>query len=167
MQKFQNSAVVASLDDKSARAALIGENPLFAAVFDFIDANGGLDGLKKMSGKVEIDGSNVFVKIGESGLKRREDARLEAHDDYSDLQLVLDGTEKIGVRARCECKNIVEDRRPAGGDILFFGEDYCDFLELSSGKYAVLDPDCAHAPCIGTGDGRSTVLKAVFKIKIA
>ncbi len=48
MQKFQNSAVVASLDDKSARAALIGENPRFAAVFDFIDTNGGLDGLKKM-----------------------------------------------------------------------------------------------------------------------
>ena len=135
---------VFNLDDKAARARLEAENPIFGVVFNFLTAKP-LDELARISGRVDLRG----------------EAKLEAHDKYIDLQLVLSGREKIGVRARGECRDIIDDRL-AQNDVVFFGEEFDEVVEVGAGQYVVLYPDCAHAPCIGEGED----CKCVAKIRL-
>ncbi len=146
------------LSDSSQRELLIKSNPLFAKVFEFLDAHS-LEELKKFGANIELDGKNAFLIFSKNKLKKVENARLEAHDKYIDLQLVLEGAERIGVRDRSECVDVVEDRRPDGGDIVFFAQDYDKFVELHSGEYVVLSTDCAHAPTIGEGEDIKCIAK--------
>ncbi len=149
------------LGDSQACELFEKENPNFKKVFDFLNSHS-LEQLKKFSEKIELDGDNAFLIFSKNNLKKIENARLEAHDKYIDLQLVLEGSERIGVRDRNECLDIVEDRRDAGGDIVFFAQKYDKFVELNTGEYAVLPTDCAHAPTIGEGED----LKCIAKIKV-
>ncbi len=146
------------LSDSSQRESLIKSNPLFAKVFNFLDAHS-IEELKKFDANIELDGKNAFLIFSKNKLKKIEDARLEAHDKYIDLQLVLEGTERIGVRDRSECVDVIEDRRPDGGDIVFFAQSYDEFVELRAGEFAVLPTDCAHAPTIGEGEDIKCIAK--------
>ena len=149
---------VVKLSDLKARELFVAKNPLFAKVFDFLDSHS-LDELKQLKENVYLDGENVFLIFSHCNLRKQEDAPLEAHDKYIDLQLVLQGREYIGVRDRSECVDITEDRRSDGGDILFFAQSYEDLLELNECEYAVLPTGCAHAPAIGEGDDIKCIAK--------
>ena len=151
---------VFNLDDKAARARLEAENPIFGAVFNFLTAKP-LDELARISGKVDLLGDDAFLNFSKNVLKMRGEAKLEAHDKYIDLQLVLNGREKIGVRARGECRDIIDDRL-AQNDVVFFGEEFDEVVEVGAGQYVVLYPDCAHAPCVGEGED----CKCVAKIRL-
>lgn len=147
----------ANLSDKAARAALVAQNALFARAFDFFDAHT-LEELAQMRGKVDL-GEGVFCSFAENNLKPHSAAKLEAHDKYIDLQLVLRGSERIGLLPRGQCASVVEDKL-AESDVVFFGDDFSEAVELCAGEYAVLYPDTAHAPCVGEG----VDIKCVAKI---
>ena len=147
----------ANLSDNAARAALVAQNALFARAFDFFDAHT-LEELSAMRGKVDL-GDGVFCAFAENNLKPHSAAKLEAHDKYIDLQLVLRGSERIGLRPRVQCASVVDDRL-AADDIVFFGDGFSETVALGEGEYTVLFPDTAHAPCIGEG----VDIKCVAKI---
>lgn len=47
-------------------------------------------------GDHELDGRNVFVKVSAYNSKNGEETFFETHRNYTDIQLVLSGTENIG-----------------------------------------------------------------------
>ena len=147
-----------SLADGAERAKLISQNPLFAELFAFFD-NHPIELLKNFEGKVDLVPEKLFVKFSHCNLKDVKDARLEAHDKYIDLQLVIDGGERIGVRRRADCLLPTEDRL-ANDDVIFYGDAYSEYVSLSAGDYVVLPPSVAHAPCIGS----AKEIKCVAKI---
>ncbi len=151
-----------SLNDKSTRNLLIASNSLYAKLFEFFDSHS-LEELAKMEGKVVIDSDKLFVNFMTKKLKNIQDARLEVHNKYIDLQLVLQGAERIGLLERNACKNVSEDRL-AEKDTLLYSDKYTEFVELQQGSYVVLDTDCAHAPCVKIGDCDGEVIKCVAKI---
>ena len=73
-------------------------------------------------GKYEIDGDRVYATVSKDAGRKKEDALLETHEKYIDIQLVLAGTDDMGWKPRSLCK------QPAGEydqkrDMQFFADE--------------------------------------------
>ena len=113
-------------------------------------------------GKHLLDGDNLFVNIVDSQMKTPEQARLEVHDKYIDIQVPLSKAERFGVKPRNECKE-PDGEFNAEKDILFYKDKDWTTITVEVGQAVTFDPDTAHAPLIGEG----TIHKAIFKVKVA
>lgn len=113
-------------------------------------------------GHFEIDGDNVFCNVQNYETKPREEQRFEAHKDYADLQIVLAGEESVLWAPRKEL-TLVQPYEP---DIEFYAltENPTDVV-LKPGRFVVLFPHDAHAPCTHHVK-KHKVRKAVVKIKL-
>lgn len=114
------------------------------------------------TGKHVIDGDNLWVNICDSVLKSEEEARLEVHNRYMDLQIPLSGEEKFGVKPRRDCKSPIGEFNEEK-DILFFEDDFDEIVTVKPGEQILFKPEDAHAPLIG--EKGQTIHKAIFKIK--
>ena len=113
-------------------------------------------------GKHLLDGDNLFVNIVDSQMKTPEQARLEVHDKYIDIQVPLSKAESFGVKPRSECKE-PDGEFNAEKDILFYKDKDWTTITVEVGQAVTFDPETAHAPLIGEG----TIHKAIFKVKVA
>ena len=103
----------------------------------------------------------LWVVVERAGGRSQAGARLEAHRRFIDIQLVVDGHERIGWVPLGDCAQATEpycDDR----DIVFYENRPTTWLEVSPGQFCVFFPSDAHAPLAGTGD----VLKAVAKVAV-
>ena len=125
--------------------------------FNFIKEN---DLASIEQGMHEIKGRDVFVISALADGKKLEEGRLEAHLNYIDIQICLDGVDNIGWKPVEECKDIDqaydEDR-----DIMFFRDKADTILKVRKGLFAVFFPEDAHAPEVGDGK----LHKIIFKVK--
>ncbi|MCF0165434.1 MAG: YhcH/YjgK/YiaL family protein [Bacteroidales bacterium] len=112
-------------------------------------------------GKHFIDGDNLFVNIVDSQMKTPEQARLEVHDKYIDIQVPLDKEESFGVKPRRECVD-PDGEFNEEKDILFYKDKDWTTVTIKPGEAITFDTDTAHAPLIGEG----TIHKAIFKVKV-
>src|SRR5574344_1974107 len=135
------------------------QNPYYAKAIEFI-ANTDLNALE--NGKHFIDGDNLFVNIVDSNMKTPEQARLEVHDKYIDIQIPLSKEESFGVKPRRECKE-PDGEFNTEKDIMFYKDKDWKTVKVKVGQAITFDPDTAHAPLIGEGD----IHKAIFKVKVA
>ncbi len=117
------------------------------------------DVFKMPLGKYEIDGKNLFFEISNCNLRAKQNAPLEAHKKYADLQLILDGAETFGLSDTNVCRS-VKTPYNLEKDIEFFEDAPEQYKTLSAGEFMVFFPENAHAPLIGEG----SVKKVVFKI---
>lgn len=132
-------------------------HPGFAKAVAFI---GQTDLAQLADGRYEIDGNDIFVTIGTYALKTPADASLEAHDNYIDIQVVVDGVEDYGWRARKSCtspRGEIDTQK----DMLFFDDLPSATFTAGAGEFCVFLPEDCHAPLTGSGEVR----KCVFKIK--
>lgn len=113
-------------------------------------------------GRYDIQSDNIFCLIQE--YETKPEGRLEAHDRYIDIQVVLKGSERIGYADR---SSLAPDGTFDGlKDIGFFeGEGYPLFLK--EGEFAVFFPGDGHAPCLTSGDKPCRVRKAVYKVRVS
>ena len=133
-------------------------NPYFMKAMEYARTTD-LSGLPL--GKHILDSTNLWVTIMEAPLKTREQAKLEAHDEYIDIQIPLSGDEVFGVRERSKCVN------PSGpfdkeADIIFFEDDPERYISVKAFEPVVFSPEQSHAPLIGEG----LLRKAVFKVRV-
>ena len=134
-------------------------NPNYAAAIDFIKTH---DLTKMEKGKHIIDGKNLYVMIVDTELRPKEQARLEAHDMYIDVQVPLSVEESFGIKPRKDCKFPDGEMDPEN-DIMFFNDEITETITAQPGDIITFAPDMAHAPLIGQG----TTHKAIFKVKVA
>lgn len=133
-------------------------NKNFKIAFDYIKKT---DLTKIADGNYNIDGDNVFVIISDNKKRTQNNAFLESHKRYIDLQYIIKGEERMGLKNTADCKTI-KDPYSQKKDIMFFSDSYDKFVNLKANEFIILCPKDAHAPCIGEG----IVRKAVFKIKV-
>ena len=82
--------VVDTLENLEKYASL---NPLFAQAIDFLKSRD----LQAMEiGKTELKGKDLFVNIAQTKPKTKEEAKLETHNEFIDIQIPLSGTEIMG-----------------------------------------------------------------------
>ena len=134
-------------------------NKYYKAAFKFIAEND-LNAME--NGKHILDGDNLFVNIVDSKLKTPQEARLEVHNVYVDIQVPLSKAESYGVKPRSEAKGPEGDFN-SEKDILFYTDKDWQTITVDKGQPITFDPDTAHAPLIGEGE----IHKAIFKVKVA
>lgn len=132
-------------------------NPLFAQAIEFLQSRD-LNTLEV--GKIELQGKDLFVNVAQTKPKAKEEAKLETHVDYIDIQIPLSGTEVMGYTAAKDC--IPADALyNAEKDITFFEGLAESYIAVKPGMFAIFFPQDGHAPGI-TPDG---VKKIIVKVK--
>ena len=110
----------------------------------------------------EVDGDDLFFLL-QSYETKPENLTPETHQKYIDIQCVLSGVEAMGVGALEDMTETVEARPE--GDIWFHHGPVDSHVMLAPGKFAVLWPGDAHAPCIAV-NGPTPCRKVVVKVKL-
>ncbi len=136
----------------------ISMHPGFAKAFTFL-RSGKLESL--VEGRHEIDGDNVFVIISEENGKDADDVKLETHDSYIDIQVLLAGSETMGWKDRACCQT-ESTKYDEPNDIAYYDDEPEVFFMLEPMNVVVFFPHDAHAPMIGN----DLIRKAVVKVKV-
>ena len=134
-------------------------HPNFRSVLEILQSLN-LDALQ--AGHIELDGKYVYININTTKSTTKEEARLESHRQYIDIQMPLTGCETFGVRPTQECLSPIGDF-DTERDIIFYEDAPSEFITLSKGEFVIFFPDDAHAPCINTADNH---LKLVVKVSV-
>lgn len=130
-------------------------HPLFKKAFDYIKAT---DFSQMENGKYEIDGSRLFANLTSIYGKDKNDAMIETHKKYIDIQLPLLGVEKIGWKPGNELQ---QESTPYNEekDIAFYIDRPTAFTKIYPGQFAIYFPEDGHAPGIGQGSIRKVIIK--------
>lgn len=107
----------------------------------------------------ELEGRDIYVNLMERDLKKKEDAKLEVHNEYIDIQLLLDGAaESFGWSER---KDLAQPREAfnADKDIQFFDDEPQTYYTMRPGQFSVFFPEDGHAPMVGEGKVRKAIVK--------
>lgn len=145
------------LDTLSNKEQYLALHPRFKAVFDYIDTH---DIASMELGRHDIDGDNIFVMVQELDLRPLDEARLELHRKYIDIQLVLRGDEEVfGWSEKKDCL-MPETEFDEKKDIQLFVDKPQCFYTVREGQFSILYPEDGHAPMLGKG----RVKKCIFKI---
>ncbi len=112
-------------------------------------------------GRHDIDGDNVYAMVSENPGKKQEEAKLEVHDAYIDIQLVVKGQESFGYLDRRFCKEVLTPYDSAR-DVAFYDDVPEVFFSLEPGNIAIFFPYDGHAPMIGAG----LIRKIIVKVKV-
>ena len=97
-------------------------------------------------GRHDIEGDDLYVNIQTFNGKNAQDASIEIHKKYIDIQIPLLGVEQIGWKATCD---LLEEASPYNEE-----QDIAFFIDKPT--------EDGHAPGIGEG----MIRKMVVKVKI-
>lgn len=139
-----------------------GMHPRFKEAFDFIK--------KALSenlavGKYEIDGKELWASVQEYTSKLENEAKVEAHKNYIDIQFIVSGTEVIEGfdLQKATPKSEYNDVK----DVMFY-EDNSNSTKgiLSENEYGIFFPNDVHKPGMCLNGNQTTVKKIVVKVKV-
>ena len=113
-------------------------------------------------GSHEIDGERLFVNIVKYTTTSAEERFWEAHKNYLDLHLMLNGSEQIDLNFidNMELKEFVPN-----DDFLPMEGPKNSSVVLTSGDFLICYPADAHRTAVAVNQPES-IKKAIFKIKI-
>lgn len=114
-------------------------------------------------GKYEIDGDALFINVGsEYSPKSAEEGIWEAHQEYIDIQYIIEGCEYMGY-ANIDTLSVVEDYNPDTDTTFYEGKG--DRILVTEGDFIVFFPQDGHMPGIRAClDQKSR--KAIIKVKV-
>ena len=114
-------------------------------------------------GRYELQGENLFALLQTYVTKNVEEARMETHKIYNDLQYVVSGKEMIFWSPVDELE-VEEDRTPEA-DLVFYKNDAAKGSNvLTAGMFGAYFPQDGHKPSVAAGEP-AEVKKIVFKFK--
>lgn len=131
-------------------------SPRLKQAFELVAAT---DWTRAEAGRHDLDGDNIFVNVMDVDLKKPEDAPLEVHDSYIDIQILIRGErEDFGWSER---RHLCKPRGEfdATKDICFYDDVPQMFYTLLPGQFTLLMPEDGHAPMVGRGRIRKIIVK--------
>lgn len=131
--------ILDSLDNLEIYASL---NPLFGKAIEYLKSTD-LNALEV--GKVKLQGDDLVVNISEVEPKEKEDAKLETHIKYIDIQIPLSGDEIMGYTAKNDLPNAEYD---AEKDVTFYEGLADSYVNVKKGMFTIFFPQDGHAPAI-------------------
>ncbi len=147
---------IGSLENTERAEAL---HPFFKKVFDYIKSH---DLSRIPAGRIDIDGDNVWISVSDVQGREPEEAKIETHDKYIDIQIPVSGSETFGWQAR----ELLTERCGGGydekNDITFYNDITFFYFTLKPGDFGIFFAEDGHAPCIGHG----LIKKVVAKVKL-
>lgn len=131
----------------------------FRSVFEILQALN-LDAL--IAGHIELDGKYIYINISETKGKTPNEAKLESHRQYIDIQMPLSGNETFGFKPTNNCSIPIAEF-DTERDIIFYEDTPQEFFTLTKGEFAIFFPEDAHAPLITDCNKH---LKLVVKVSV-
>ncbi|MEW6120027.1 MAG: YhcH/YjgK/YiaL family protein [Pseudomonadota bacterium] len=139
--------------DRAARYRSL--HPLFEQAFAWLlDAD--LSALAP--GRHAVLDDRIFAIVEACAGRTREEAKLECHRRYIDIQLVFEGVDEMGWRPLAACTQPRTDY-DAARDIRFFDDVPASWIATPAGAFCLFFPDDAHAPLVSDGFIRKVVVK--------
>jgi biofilm protein TabA len=112
----------------------------------------------------EIDCEQIYAMVQKVPGRKKEDALLETHEKYIDIQLVLGGTDTMGWKPKSACTQPTADYDPEK-DVQLFKDEPDTWLATESGAFAMFFPEDAHMPVISSGQLHKVVVKIAVNQK--
>ncbi len=112
-------------------------------------------------GRIDIDGDRIFAILETAPGRTIEEAKLEAHRKYIDIQYVITNGDRMGWHNTSLCKRPMGDY-DARKDIIFFRDEPDLWVAVPPGAFAIFFPEDAHAPLVGEGP----IFKAIIKVAV-
>lgn len=133
-------------------------NPRFAAAFQYLRTplTRTMDSVRE-----EVDGEKLIALVSRKIGKRKNEAKLEIHKKYIDIQFVVEGVDTMGWKAANDCSEVLS---PYDGekDIGFFADEPAVWSPVKAGMYAIFFPGDAHAPMVSNDE----IYKIILKVAI-
>lgn len=117
-------------------------NPLFGKAFDYIEQTD-LNTLEP--GKIVLVENELIVNINEIGPKTKEEAKLETHNEFVDIQIPLTDVEVMGYTQRAD---LPEAEYDAAIDMSLYDGDAASYFTVKPGMFTLFFPEDGHAPGI-------------------
>ena len=144
--------IFSALSQSSRYAAL---HPLFPRVFEFMRST---NLFALAPGIHPIVGEQLFAIVEQLPGRSHEQAQLECHRKYIDIQLVLEGVDEMGWKPLADCREPVADYS-AEKDIQFFYDTPASWVATPPNAFCIFFPEDAHAPLVSTGNIRKVIFK--------
>lgn len=132
--------------------------------------NNAIDYLKELDlknmevGKYTVN-EDFYYSIQEYETKLIENCKLESHQKYVDIQIVIYGEEAIDIAPVVELEPLTE-YNPEKDAAFWKTADVMERIELKNGSYAVFLPRTGHKPGIAINDQPTNVKKCVGKVRV-
>ena len=133
-------------------------HPLLPRALEFMRST---DLLALAPGVHNIIGEQLFAIVENVPGRRREQAQLECHRKYIDIQLVLEGVDEMGWKPLHDCHKPVGDYS-AEKDIQFFYDTPASWVATPPNSFCIFFPEDAHAPLVSDGN----IHKVIFKVAV-
>ena len=130
-------------------------NPLFSQVVEYLK---NYDIREVASGKIELQGKDLFVNITTAKGKSIDEAVLETHKEMIDIQIPLSCAETYGYTP---LHHLPEADYNEENDITKYEGLAESYVTCEPGMFAIFFPQDGHAPCIST---ETEIKKAIFKV---
>ena len=130
----------------------------FEQAFEFLKRN---DLAELPEGKYEIDEENIYAIVAKDAGRQPEEAQLETHQKYIDIQMILAGTDNMGWKPKVDCLHPAT-KYDEIADIQFFSDKPNTFLRVKENSFAIFFPKDAHLPLISN----EIIHKVVVKIAV-
>ncbi len=130
-------------------------HPRFAKAFDYL-LNNDLAALP--AGKVELEGSDLVINVVDVTGKTADQANMETHNSFIDIQVPVDKAETMGWKAAGKLCEPTQDY-DASKDLSFFADKATTMIEVQPMEFAIFFPEDGHQPGIAEGTYRKIIVK--------
>lgn len=134
-------------------------NPHFSKVIDFLENE---DLSKLPLGKNEICGDLVYANVMEAKPKSKEEAFVEVHRRYIDIQIPISADEIMGYTPINE---LPEASYNDADDVVIYpvGLPAREYLNVRRGEFVIFFPQDGHAPAITSAPLKKVVIKVAVE----
>ena len=142
--------------DKLANSARYNSlHPMFEQAFEYLKNN---DLANIPTGKVVLVEDKLIVNIVDAVGKTADEARMETHRDFIDIQVPVGTTETMGCKAAADLTPDAEGYN-AEKDLSFFDDKATTFCNIKPYEFAIFFPEDGHQPGIAEGTFRKVIVK--------
>ena len=128
-------------------------NPLFPQTIEYLK-NTDLNALEE--GQVKVLGDDIIVNVSQTLPKVKEDAKLETHRKYVDIQIPLSGYEIMGYTSANDLPMAEYD---AEKDVTFYEGLAENYFTVKPGMFTIFFPQDGHAPAITNTGVKKIIVK--------
>ena len=148
--------ILASFSDTARYEVL---HPLLQKAFAYLRSH---DLREVPAGRISLDGDALYINVADATLLAPEAQKLEVHRAYLDIHVPLSGPEVIGWRHLADIDVPSEAPFDEAGDFALYTAPASTYFTVAPGQFAIVWPEDAHAPILGTG----TLRKAIVKVRL-
>ncbi len=133
-------------------------HPRIKFAFEYLNA---ADLANLALGKIELEGADLVVNVVDIIGKTVDEARMETHDKFIDIQIPIGACETMGWKAKEKLTELTSAYNPEK-DIAFYADKASNLVKVEPYEFIIFFPEDGHQPGIGEG----TYKKIIVKIRV-